>query len=178
MKIYLTDLQAYNEGYLVGKWIELPLSTDELSQALSEVLNEGETVSGTANHEEYFISDYEADIVIDEYDNIYELNELAEAMEEFEEEDYLKLKLLTYKGYNERKVIEVGLDTYEVEIYDYSQDMSFTDVYELLAQDLVEEGVYGVIPKHLENYIDYGAIGRDLAMEYTEFEPNKLGRVL
>ena len=42
LEIYLTDLQAYNEGYLVGKWITLPLSEFELSQVVSEVLIEGE----------------------------------------------------------------------------------------------------------------------------------------
>ncbi len=178
MKIYLTDLQAYNDGYLVGKWLELPISTEELQQALSEILSKGKIISGMPNHEEYFITDYEAKITINEYDDIYKLNLLAEAMEAFDTNDFLKLKLLSYEGYNERKVIETGLDSYDVEIYDYSEDTSFTDVYELLAYDLVDEGVYGEIPKQLENYIDYYAIGRDLAIEYTEFEPNKLGRVL
>ena len=92
--IFITDLSAYNEGHLVGKWIQLPLPQEELSQALSEVLSEGEIVSGTDNHEELFITDNEAEIVIGEYDNIERLNELAEAMEEFSDEDLLKLRLL------------------------------------------------------------------------------------
>ncbi len=49
MKIYLTDLQAYNEGHLVGRWITLPLTGFELAQALSEVLNEGETAKNGPN---------------------------------------------------------------------------------------------------------------------------------
>jgi len=177
MKIYLTDLQAYNEGFLVGKWLELPLTPFELSQALSEVLTEGEAISGTENHEEYFITDYEADIIINEYENIYELNELAEAMEALSEYDMLTLKLLTYEGYNEREVLLKGLDSYDVEIHDYSSDTSFTDVYEMLAYDLVQEGLYGDIPSNWEHYIDYAAIGRNISADYVEFEHTILGRV-
>lgn len=177
LKIYLTDLQAYNEGFLSGRWIKLPLTPFELSQALSEVLTEGEAVSGSDNHEEYFITDYEAEIVIGEYDDIYRLNELAEAMEAFSDEDLLKLKLLCHEGYNEREVIDNGLDSYEVDIYDFRDNKSFTDTYELLAEEFVEQGLFGEIPKALEFYIDYSAIARDLRMDYCEFEDNVIGRV-
>jgi len=177
MKIYLTDLQAYNEGHLVGRWIKLPLSGFELAQALSEVLSEGEAICGTEEHEEYFITDYEADISIDEYEDIQKLNELAEAMEAFTDDDVIKLDLLEYEGYDRREVLLKGIDTFDVEVHDYSSDTSFTDVYELLAYDLVQEGCFGKVPSHLENYIDYSAIGRDLSMDYTEFEHGMLGRV-
>ena len=30
MKIYLTDLKAYNSGHLVGEWINLPIEEIEL----------------------------------------------------------------------------------------------------------------------------------------------------
>jgi antirestriction protein len=175
--IFITDLQAYNGGHLVGKWIQLPLPQEELSQALSEVLREGETVSGTDNHEEVFITDYEAEIVIGEYDDIQRLNELAEAMEAFSDEDLLKLRLLSHEGYNEREVIDNGLDSYDVDIYDFRDNKSFTDTFELLAESFVEEGLFGEIPKALEFYIDYERIARDLRMDYCEFEENVIGRV-
>ena len=111
-------------------------------------------------------------------DCIYRLNELAEVIEEFTDDDYLKLRLLSHEGYNEREVIEKGLESYDVEIYDYNSDSSFTDVYELLATDFVEDGLYGTIPLTLVNYIDYSAIGRDLAYDYIEFEHAVLGRVV
>jgi antirestriction protein len=37
-----------------------------------------------------------------------------------------------------------------------------------LAMQFVEEGLYGDIPTNLQNYLDYDAIGRDLAMDYAE----------
>ena len=39
-----------------------------------------------------------------------------------------------------------------------------------LAEQFVDEGFFGDIPKHLERYIDMEAIARDLAHEYTETE--------
>ena len=177
MDIFITDLQAYNEGHLVGKWIQLPLSSFELSQALSEVLTEGESICGSGNHEELFITDYDAEIAIGEHDDIHRLNELAEAMEAFDDDDILKLKFLSHEGYNERKVIDNGMDSYDVDIYDYRDNKSFTDTFELLAIDFVDEGLFGEIPKTLEYYIDYEKIARDLRMDYCEFEPNVIGRV-
>jgi hypothetical protein len=58
-----------------------------------------------------------------------------------------------------------------------ANDTSFTDVYELLAYDMVQEGLFGAIPSHIENYIDYLAIGRDLSYDYVEFEDGIVGRV-
>jgi hypothetical protein len=41
MRVYITDLEAYNNGYLVGDWYELPMGEEELSTAIAEVLNNG-----------------------------------------------------------------------------------------------------------------------------------------
>jgi len=176
--IYITDLSAYNSGHLIGKWYTLPMAQEELTEAIQEVLRNGEKVchDGQA-HEEVFITDYESEIIIGEYDGIYRLNELAESMADYDEHDLLKLRFLSYDGYNERDIIDEGLDSYEVDIYDYSEDTSFTDVYELLAYDFVDDGLFGEIPSHLLHYIDYSAIGRDLSMDYTEFEHGVLGRM-
>ena len=142
------------------------------------MLSEGETATGSENHEELFITDFEADIEVEEYDDIYGFNELAEVMKEFSNEELLKLKFLSYEGYKEREVIEKGLDSFEVEIHDFRDNKSFTDTYELLAEEFVDEGLFGEIPKSLEYYIAYSCIARDLRMDYTEFETNVIGRVL
>ena len=177
MELFITDLQAYNEGFLVGKWITLPLSEFELSQAISEILTLGEFECDSAEHEEVFITDYESELLIGEYDSISKLNALAQQMQNFTDDDYLKLRVLSSEGYNERDVIEEGLDKYEVEIYDYRSNTSFTDTFELLAQDFIKDGLFGEIPSSLENYIDYEAIARDLRFDYTEVETNVIGRV-
>jgi len=37
-----------------------------------------------------------------------------------------------------------------------------------LAEQFVNDGVFGEIPEHLENYIDIDAIAADLSHDYTE----------
>lgn len=50
---------------------------------------------------------------------------------------------------------------FDIEIY---HNRSMKD----LAEDFVVDGLFGDIPDHLAHYIDYEAIARDLAMDYTE----------
>lgn len=52
---------------------------------------------------------------------------------------------------------------FDIDIYHVR---SMTD----LAEDFVAEGLFGDIPDHLTPYIDYDAIARDLAIDYTETE--------
>ena len=49
---------------------------------------------------------------ISEYDNIYVLNEVAEALEGFDENELLKFRFLVSQGYSERDIMERGLDSY------------------------------------------------------------------
>ncbi|MEM9099043.1 MAG: antirestriction protein ArdA [Pseudomonadota bacterium] len=52
---------------------------------------------------------------------------------------------------------------FDVDIY---EGMSLED----LAEEFVDQGLFGEIPKLLQSYLDYDAIARDLAMDYTEAE--------
>ncbi|MDF1882708.1 antirestriction protein ArdA [Sulfurimonas sp. SAG-AH-194-C21] len=178
MKIYITDLEAYNNGNLIGEWVELPMNEDLLAESIENVCYAGKKACGSEHyHEEVFITDYEAIINVEEYDDINRLNEIAEILEEYSEGDFLKLKLLSHEGYEEREVIDTGIDNYDVSIYDFRSNTSFTDTFELLAMQFVDDGVYGEIPKSLEFYLDYEKMARDLRMDYTEFESNIIGRV-
>ena len=178
MDIYITDLAAYNAGHLVGAWHILPMSETELTKVIEEVLSKGAEACGDSEpNEEYFITDYESEILIDEYDDIFRLNELAELMQLYTDDDFLELRVLSSEGYDERDVIDEGIEKHNVEIHDYRNNSSFTDTFELLAQDFVNDGLFGEIPTSLENYIDYEAIARDLRFDYSEVEINVIARV-
>lgn len=168
LNIYLTDLQAYNEGHLVGKWITLPLTPFELSQAISEVLNEGEFYSGTDNHEEYFITDWDyANFEfndIEEYTDVYKLNE--------------ELQELRFKTDSELKAIEfllqhqLALDIEDaiskvddVRVY---ENQSMEDVAFDLIQELYDADVQ--LPSIIANNIDYEGIARELEYDNTYYE--------
>ena len=178
MRVFITDLAAYNEGHLVGKWITLPMSKLKLHKVIRDVLREGERVSGTTGHEEIFISDSEGDITVNAHDPLFELNKYVCAVQDLSDYDLLKLNFLQQEGFNQYEVLENGIDSYEVEIYDYRGTQSLSDTYELLAEDLIEDGVFGAIPVPLQSYIDTTAIARDLQFDFTEFETRVLGRIL
>lgn len=68
-----------------------------------------------------------------------------------------RYKADTYQLYD--SVQEYVRATEDMQIYYLD---GFGDPYKQLAEQFVDEGLFGDIPSHLENYIDYDAIGRDL----------------
>lgn len=58
-------------------------------------------------------------------------------------------------------------DPYTDDPDDLDIDLYTIDTMEDLAEQFVEDGLFGDIPEHLAWYIDYAAIARDLAMDYT-----------
>ena len=162
MKVYITDLQAYNEGHLVGSWYQLPMNEDLLAESVENELQRGKEICESEQfHEEYFITDYECEYMeVSEYANLDDLNDIAEKMEDLSSYDMKKFKALMSEGYD----FEYSFNNYEdVEIYEE------TNMNEL-AEQFVEDGLFGDIPKSLINYIDYDAIERDLSMDYTKVE--------
>ena len=92
IRIYIANLGKYNEGYLVGEWIDLPATEEELEELYVRIkaghYEEGEYKVGYYEngsfYEEVAIHDYESEISgleIGEYDSIDRLNELAEELE-------------------------------------------------------------------------------------------------
>lgn len=51
---YVTNLGKYNEGELVGKWLDFPTTQKEINKVLHEIGIDG------IRYEEIFITDYEA----------------------------------------------------------------------------------------------------------------------
>ena len=108
MRVYITDLEAYNNGHLVGDWYELPMDADTLAECDENVLHEGRNIcKHKHHHEETFITDFECDYMeIGEYDDIYKLNEIAQEMEELSECDLKKYTAMIDAGYTHKQAIE------------------------------------------------------------------------
>ena len=158
-RIYLTDLQAYNEGFLIGKWIDLPC--ENIHDELKEILKEGENTCKSPNHEEYFISDFEAPFEIHEYSSLDKINKLAEQFEDLDETELKKFKFLEWQGETINQALEHVED---VELY---ENMNMAEV----AAHFIDEGMFGDIPDNLTNYIDYDSIARDLSCDgYNEID--------
>ena len=148
MKIYLTNLGKYNEGELVGEWVELPASQEELEKVFERIgINE--------EYEEYFITDYECDLYeVGEYENIDKLNDIAERIKELDEEGSKVVKALIQK-------LDYTLDEASGDYMIYNNCENMTDV----AYQVVEEcGYLENVPDNVARYFDYESFGRKLGI--------------
>ena len=159
MKIFITNLGRYNEGYLVGKWVKLPVCEDVLDKVLKEIgIDE--------YYEEYFITDYENEIigigdVISEYSSVQALNELAQRLEELSDDEADKLgAVLEYEAC--RSVSEVLELLDKLDEFDLLTDV--TDDEEL-GYYYVEEYCSIDIPESIRPYFCYETYGRDIRLE-------------
>ena len=167
MKIFITNLGRYNEGYLVGKWVKLPVCEDVLDKGLKEIgIDE--------YYEEYFITDYENEIigigdVISEYSSVQALNELAQRLEDLSDDEADKLgAVLEYEAC--RSVSEVLELLDKLDEFDLLTDV--TDDEEL-GYYYAEEYCSIDIPEHIQPYFDYEKFGRDVRLQscclYTSY---------
>ena len=54
MKVYITDLEAYNKGHLIGRWVELPMDRDLLAECVEDILYEGRKACNDSHHHEVY----------------------------------------------------------------------------------------------------------------------------
>lgn len=169
LKIYITDLSAYNNGYLVGKWIKLPTEDNLLRIEIENILLQGQTLCFGSNHEEYFITDYEWEsssiFTINEFDDPYILNEKINQLVSLNDQELIAIRFLLSESIC--LTIEDSLTKLEdVVIHNNTTFKEFT--YELINElyDLSS------IPNIIANNIDYEGIQRDLQYDgvYYEFE--------
>ena len=165
MEIYITDLAAYNNGHLIGEWVSLPMSKNDLNLKISEILLRGTEVCNKDEiHEEFFITDYECDFMeIGEYDDIYNLNDIAAKMERMNEHFQKITKFLLSNNLvnNLNKAIE------EVENVIIHKNSTMEDI----AYEFVNEHYdIGSLAPIIANAIDYQKIGRELSCDGRYFE--------
>lgn len=154
LKIYLTNLGKYNEGYLIGEWVTLPVDDDELEEVKKRIgINE--------HYKEMFITDYESDIdgvKVSEYSDIAELNEMVEILECYDDDDKGTLiALMSECGYTINEAIEKSSD---VNIFYHCDNME--DVARVYCK---ENGFLKSVPNHLRNYFDFAAFGSYMSLK-------------
>jgi antirestriction protein len=159
MRIYVANLAAYNAGFLVGEWIDLPLEKDELWSRIQKILDKWN--DGCRPSEEWAIHDYEGfPFEVSEYSNVDKLNKIAETLNNLnEDEDVIKA---VFDLLNRDEALE-KLQNGEYRVYDDCDSMG--DV----AYQLYEEsGRLAEIEKVISSsYIDWEVIGRDMEIEGT-----------
>lgn len=154
LKIFITNLREYNEGTLIGEWIDLPC--EGLKKVLDKISNN--------DKDELFISDYETDISglkVAEYEDILQLNEIAEEIDNFSDEEVIALQAYL-EQYND---IEQALE--EVRQGNYTIYYDCDDMSDVAYQVVNESGLLDGVPETIKGYFDYEAYGRDIDIEGT-----------
>lgn len=158
MRIYVANLAAYVGGHLVGEWIDLPKDEGELEEEIQAILDAWN--DGYGPSEEIAIHDYELPFKVGEYDNPYKINEACQRIEDSGVEECV-LDAISDMYTDFESILDV-VESQEYRIYWKCDDMS--DV----AYEFYEEtGMMSDIPSHLQNYIDWERVGRDMEIEGT-----------
>ena len=165
LRIYLTNLGKYNEGELLGEWIDLPVSRDELIKVFDriQICHDGvDYFDEFGNpYEEYFVTDYETDFgyEVGEYESIEKLSELAEQLDNMNATEREALEAFIDNGCS----LEEALD--HVENGDYVVFLGCNDMTDVACQVVSTYGYLDNIPDTVARYFDYEAFGRDLDIE-------------
>ena len=163
---FITNLGKYNEGELVGEWVKFPTTAEELKEVFKRI-GIGQKDDFGQPYEEWFITDYDCYVdglydKLGEYENLDELNYLASKLDEMSDSEYAQFQAGMEMGDHCGSLQEIinlteNLDCYEV--YPHIAD------YDDLGRYYIEELEVMQVPEHLQNYIDYEAYGRDVAMD-------------
>ena len=163
---FITNLGKYNEGELVGEWVKFPTTAEEMKEVFKRI-GIGQKDDFGQPYEEWFITDYDCYVdglysKLGEYENLDELNYLASKLDEMSDSEYAQFQAGMEMGDHCGSLQEIinlteNLDCYEVypNIHDYDD----------LGRYYIEELEVMQVPEHLQNYIDYEAYGRDVAMD-------------
>ena len=160
---FITNLGKYNEGELIGEWIDFPIDEDDLEEVLEKIGIDGE------NYEEYFFTDYDTDIKanldISEYEDIDNLNEFGELLQNIDsyQEDLVNAIVYNY-GHEFNYILELlqNIDDQELIDVDNDEDLGYYII------DNIYGGVEQLDRNTLERYFDYEGYGADVANDYSE----------
>lgn len=162
IKVWIGSLAAYNAGALVGEWVDLPKSEDELNEAIEAIHKEANKIDGVWNSEEIDIFDFETEVegIYNELQGmgLRQMNELAERFDGLDEYELKEVAALIEATGDIDEALSIQEEGRAIILYDIedNDDLGRAWVEELGAME---------VPSHLENYIDYEAIGRDLTFE-------------
>lgn len=164
LNIYVNTWRNYNEnGADGGEWLTLPLTDDDLKQALTEIAEAmGDHDPEWTIHDHEWLTDLDL-FEVGEYDNIEQINEKLQECENLEEWELEEISAAVEAfGYSFQEAMERQQAGY----FTLYRNMDLAEV----AEELVNECYFTKdTPDIFTRYFDYEAFGRDLSFDgYTE----------
>ena len=163
---FITNLGKYNEGELVGEWVKFPTTAEEMKEVFKRI-GIGQRDDFGQPYEEWFITDYDCYVdglydKLGEYESLDELNYLASKLDEMSDSEYAQFQAGMEMGDHCGSLQEIINLTENLDCYEIYPNI---DDYDDLGRYYIEELEVMQVPEHLQNYIDYEAYGRDVAMD-------------
>lgn len=165
ISVFITNLEKYNEGKLIGEWLELPTTPEKVKQCFKQIGID------SVNYKEFFLSGYKSSVYgitnyISEKSNLNELNYLACKLDELSHDEMEIYEAAIDIGVNINSITDLinltdNLDCFQC-LYNISNeyDLGFYWIAESGCHSLKELG-------NLNNYFDYERYGHDIALEQS-----------
>ena len=161
LKGYVANLGKYNEGKLIGEWVEFPADEDEFDEVLERI-----GVGFDKEDCDYFFADYEygdcPNLDFGENESFDEINEIAERLDSLDSWDMDKLNAII-EAWGTSEVLN-DFDNFDLDDFNLYPDIE--DDYDLGRYWVEDSGCYNLTQMgNLANYIDFEKFGRDIALD-------------
>lgn len=173
IKIYLSNLSKYVEGRENGRWLQLPMDSDKLQSVLNDIVGE---------NQEHIILEYDAPFYIDEYENIFALNETLENILGCGLDDNMLTALFKVNPDRDEVLEAIENETFDIiNVDEVSAGWSVSfNRDELFGMVLNEEGYNNLfsqpIPEEMIDYIDFSQIYTCLSVN-DGWQPVDVGNI-
>ena len=156
IEAFITNMGKYSEEELLGEWLKLPASKEEVKELLARIGVDGNIYKNT------FITDYRFELEelegrFQEHENIDELNYLATILTEMDDRDQNKYEAILQYGYYNHDVKDLINLTHNMHCYDYELDITN---HEALGQHYMDDIDTKKVPERYLDTADYEAYGR------------------
>ena len=171
LNVWIGNLGKYNEGELVGEWLKLPVSKQELDTFLREKVglqltqaevNKALEEDGVC-YEEYMINDYETDlpIKISEYENIDNLNLLATIAENVNDMDAINAYVDSQGEMTLEELANLMEQEDDIAYFRFSNDSSSMSAEEKMGYEMADAtGLLSTLQKlRIEEFFDFDGYG-------------------
>ena len=156
IKVWVSNLAKYNDGQLNGQWTTLPVN--DVNTDILDKLDLGGNSKDGYNHD-WFISDYEAPFKIDENTSLYELNELAELLADY---DTIEDVFWSVESWNDNNTL--------LPIQEWNEDIFDEYLANLTHEEIARAVYFGNIQNWSDPYIYMNVYGNLESMNEYQFE--------
>jgi len=171
-KAFITNLGKYEEGALVGEWVEFPIDEDDFEEVLHRI------GCDTPEYEEWFVTDYDCNISgfnwkdFGEYPCYEDLQDFGEMLERVGDDEAVAN---AYEVTGDLQEAIDGIESGDIIYYPGIRDLG--EMAEHFIDDL--GGVEALGRESIESYFDYEKLGRDLSFdEYETDEEDEEGNTI